>query len=133
MGSHDGEDRLNARGGVSFGFTGKDQSPQDAARRFISSKVTVSRSIIRSMYRIHHNSCQDRPAHPVVTLAIDEHHGRTYAKAELQWGGAHLAGVGVAYRHPADYLVSEAGQELATARALSDLADQLTALCRVGA
>ncbi len=64
----------------------------------------------------------------MVTLAIDEHRGRTYAKVELQWGSAHLAGVGVAYRHPADNLVHETGQELATARALADLADQITAL-----
>jgi hypothetical protein len=66
----------------------------------------------------------------MVTIAIDEHHGRTYAKAELQWGSSHLAGVGVAYRHPADCLVREARHELATARALSNLADQVTALSR---
>ncbi len=41
-----------------------------------------------------------------------------------------MAGVGVAYRHPADCLVCESRQELATARALSDLADQVTALSR---
>jgi Rv2632c-like len=67
----------------------------------------------------------------MVTLAIDEHRGKTFAKVELQWGSSHLAGLGVAYRHPSDYLVREAGQELATARALSDLADQVTALSRV--
>jgi hypothetical protein len=64
----------------------------------------------------------------MLTLAIDEHRGRTCAKVELQWGSANLAGVGVSYRHPADCLVPEAGHELATARALSDLADQVTAL-----
>lgn len=67
---------------------------------------------------------------PTFTIAIDEHGGRTHAKVELSWGGSYLAGSGVAYRHPADYLVSVAGQELATARALSDLADQLL-LCGV--
>jgi hypothetical protein len=66
----------------------------------------------------------------MVTLVIDEHHGRTYAKVELQWGSSHLAGMGVAYRHPADCLASKTGQELATARAFSDLADQVTALSR---
>ena len=66
---------------------------------------------------------------PMVTLAIDEHSGRTYAKAELQLGGSHLYGLGIAYRHPSDCLVRENVQELATARALSDLADQVTALC----
>jgi hypothetical protein len=80
---------------------------------------------------MYHNNRSISPAHPMVTIAIDEQHGRTYAKAELQWGSAHLAGLGVAYRHPADYLVPETGQELATARALSDLADQVTAQSRV--
>lgn len=65
----------------------------------------------------------------MVTLAIHEHSGKTYAKAELQWGRSHLAGVGVAYRHPADHLRRTTGEELATARALSALAGQLSALC----
>ncbi|OBI57694.1 hypothetical protein A5706_19550 [Mycobacterium sp. E796] len=64
----------------------------------------------------------------MITLALDEHRGRTCAKVELRWGSAHLAGLGVAYRHPADRLVREAREELATARALSDLADQVVAL-----
>lgn len=71
--------------------------------------------------------------HPLVSLAIDEHSGRTYVKAELHLGGKHLAGAGVAYRHPSDCLTREAGQELATARALSDLAEQVTALRHVRA
>lgn len=69
----------------------------------------------------------------MVTIAIDQHRGRTYAKAELQWGSEHLAGFGVAYRHPADSLACDAGQGLATARALSDLAEKLGELRRVGA
>ncbi|OBI81790.1 dsRBD fold-containing protein [Mycobacterium sp. 1245805.9] len=64
----------------------------------------------------------------MITLAIDEHHGRSCAKVELEWGSSRLAGVGVAYRHPADCLVPQARHELATARALSDLADQVAAL-----
>ncbi|OBI13954.1 hypothetical protein A5712_04310 [Mycobacterium sp. E2327] len=64
----------------------------------------------------------------MITLALDERHGRTCAKVELRWGSAHLAGVGVAYCHPADRLVREAREELATARALSDLADRVAAL-----
>ncbi len=60
---------------------------------------------------------------PTCTIALDERDGRTHAT--LHWGGSCLAGLGVAYRHPADYLASETGQELATARALSNLADQL--------
>jgi hypothetical protein len=66
----------------------------------------------------------------MITLAIDEHDGRTSAKVELEWGSSHLAGVGVAYRHPADRLVREARHELATARALSDLAEQVLELSR---
>ncbi|ORW50034.1 hypothetical protein AWB90_08545 [Mycobacterium paraense] len=68
-----------------------------------------------------------------LTIAIDEHGGRTHAKAELHWGSAHLAGIGIAYRHPADALARDAGPGLATARALSDLAEQVGRLSRVGA
>jgi len=87
--------------------------------------------MIRKMKRMYHNSRSNSSTRPTVTLAIDEHRGRTFAKVELQWGSSHLAGLGVAYQHPADHLVGETGQELATARALSDLADQVTALRRV--
>ncbi len=69
----------------------------------------------------------------MVAIAIHEHRGRTYAKAEFQWDGVHLAGVGIAYRHPADSLARDSGQELATARALSDLAEKVSRLRRVGA
>jgi hypothetical protein len=79
---------------------------------------------------MYHASRTNSPTHSMVTIAIDEHHGRTFARAELQWGRSHLAGVGVAYCHPADRLVREGGHELATARALSDLADQVLALSR---
>ena len=83
------------------------------------------------MSRIRPDSRPNSPTHPLVTLAIDEHHGRTYAKVELEWGSAQLAGLGVAYRHPADQLTRDTGQELAMARALSDLADQVAALSRM--
>jgi len=66
----------------------------------------------------------------MVTVALDEHPGRTTARAELQWGSVHLTGVGVAYRHPAECLAREARHELATARALADLAARLTELSR---
>jgi hypothetical protein len=92
--------------------------------------MTLSRSMIRNMNHMQDNCYSKSSTHPTVTLTIDEHHGRTYAKVELQWGSAHLAGLGVAYRHPADHLVRKTGQELATARALSDLAEQVTALSR---
>ena len=65
------------------------------------------------------------PSYPTFTIAIEERAGRTHAKVEMHWAGSYLAGSEVAYRHPADYLVRETGQELATARALSDLAEKL--------
>jgi hypothetical protein len=74
---------------------------------------------------MYHHSHPHSAAQPTCTIALDERDGRTHAAVELHWGASHLAGLGVAYRHPADYLASETGQELATARALSDLADQL--------
>jgi Domain of unknown function (DUF1876) len=83
------------------------------------------------MSRMQHISRPNSSSHPTVTLAIDEHHGRTYAKVELQLGSAQVAGLGVAYRHPADSLIHDSGEELATARALSDLADKVTALSRM--
>ena len=60
-----------------------------------------------------------------VEIEIDEHENKTRAKARLEWRGRHFVGVGVARRNPADYNVSEIGDELAAARALSDLGHQL--------
>jgi hypothetical protein len=61
-----------------------------------------------------------------VDIVIDEHEGRTRAEARLQaGGGTELAGVGLARLNPADSDVPEIGDELATARALADLAHQL--------
>lgn len=77
---------------------------------------------------MYHDSHPQSAARPTLEVALDERGGRTHATVELHWGGSHLAGLGVAYRHPADYLASETGQELATARALSDLADELLLL-----
>lgn len=67
-----------------------------------------------------------------ISIAVEERDGRTYAKADLRWAGRQLAGTGIAYRHPSDYLISEVGADLATARALADLGDQLLALPRCG-
>ncbi|WP_372512957.1 dsRBD fold-containing protein [Mycobacterium cookii] len=60
-------------------------------------------------------------------VSISESAGRTHTRVELAWAGRNLAETGVAYRHPSDYLNDHARQEMATARALSDLADQLAA------
>jgi hypothetical protein len=58
-------------------------------------------------------------------ITLNEIDGHTRARVELAWAGRNLAGTGVAYRHPSDYLNDHARQEMAAARALSDLAGQL--------
>ena len=65
------------------------------------------------------------PTSSTMRITVDESAGGTRARVELAWAGRNLAGTGVAYRHPSDYLNDHARQEMATARALSDLAGQL--------
>lgn len=61
-----------------------------------------------------------------VDIFIDEHDGRTRAKARLHSrDDTNLVGVGLARLNPTDTDVPEIGDELAVARALSDLAHQL--------
>ncbi|QSB15157.1 DUF1876 domain-containing protein [Natronosporangium hydrolyticum] len=63
-----------------------------------------------------------------VEVEISEHDDerRTQAEARLRTGkGVELRGVGVAWRNPTDLEVPEIGDELAAARALSDLAGKL--------
>jgi len=62
-----------------------------------------------------------------VDIYIDEDdNGRTYAEARLHTGAAtQLTGVGRARLSPADDDVPEIGDELATARALTDLGHRL--------
>lgn len=61
-----------------------------------------------------------------VQLVIDEHEGtQTRAEARLETGDNQLTGVGVARLNPADRDVPEIGDELAVARALSELSHQL--------
>ncbi|MEE6177631.1 DUF1876 domain-containing protein [Mycobacterium sp. 050134] len=64
----------------------------------------------------------------LVEVLIEERDERTRAKARLSWAGRHLVGVGLARLDPADEPVDRIGDELAVARALSDLANQLLAL-----
>jgi hypothetical protein len=57
-----------------------------------------------------------------VQVDIDEHEGHTRAVARLSTGGAEpLVGTGLARLNPADRDVPKIGDELATARALSEL------------
>jgi len=61
-----------------------------------------------------------------IDIVIDEHEGQTRAEARLQSGAAtKLSGVGLARLNPTDSDIPEIGDELATARALADLAHQL--------
>lgn len=62
-----------------------------------------------------------------IDVSIDEHPTRTRAKARLHWRGQVLTGIGIARLNPMDRNVAEIGDELAVARALSNLADQLFA------
>lgn len=60
-----------------------------------------------------------------VGIVIDEHDGKTRAKARLQAGDATVTGVGFARCNPTDRDIPEIGDELAVARALSDLSHRL--------
>lgn len=61
-----------------------------------------------------------------VEISIDEDDRETYAEARLYTqGDTHLRGHGKARRNPADPNVPQIGDELAVARALSDLAQKL--------
>ena len=72
------------------------------------------------------NNAQPRASkHWTVDVSIDEHEGRTRAKARLRWRDQESVGVGLARRNPADRDVTDIGDELAVARALSDLARRL--------
>jgi hypothetical protein len=61
---------------------------------------------------------------PVEILLHDEE-GRTRAEARLRAVGAEVTGHGLARRNPNDQAVTQIGEEIAAARALSDLAHQL--------
>jgi hypothetical protein len=60
-----------------------------------------------------------------VAIEIDEHDGRTRAIARLSTGKAELKGVGLARLNPEDRDVPLIGDELAAARALSELSHHL--------
>jgi hypothetical protein len=64
--------------------------------------------------------------HWTIDVHIDEHENHTRATATLHnRDETGLTGVGLARLNPADNNVPEIGDELATARALSDLAHRL--------
>ncbi|SOX53348.1 DUF1876 domain-containing protein [Mycobacterium ahvazicum] len=63
-----------------------------------------------------------------VDVLIEEHEERTRAKARLSLAGRKFVGIGLARLDPADEPVARIGDELAIARALTDLANQLLAV-----
>jgi hypothetical protein len=63
-----------------------------------------------------------------ITVTLDEHGDDTVADARLSLENKlEMTGHGTSRRNPADESVPQIGDELATARALSDLAHQLLA------
>jgi hypothetical protein len=60
-----------------------------------------------------------------VEISLREDDGKTLAEAQLTSGGVGLIGHGLARRNPDDQEVTQIGEEIAAARALSDLAHQL--------
>ncbi|HLU55082.1 MAG TPA: DUF1876 domain-containing protein [Pseudonocardia sp.] len=60
-----------------------------------------------------------------VAIEIDEHERRTRAVARLDAGSTELTGVGLARCSPEDEDVPRIGDELAVARALSELSHKL--------
>ena len=68
----------------------------------------------------------DQVAQWTVTINIDEHDGHTRAVARLHIRDTErMVGVGLARLDPADRDVPEIGDEIAVARALSDLGPRL--------
>jgi len=60
-----------------------------------------------------------------VEISLHEEDGKTRAEARLIKEGAGVTGRGLARRNPDDQEVMQIGEEIAAARALSDLAHQL--------
>ena len=60
-----------------------------------------------------------------IEISLHEEDRETRAEARLAKDGAGVVGHGLARRNPADPQVTQIGEEIAAARALSDLAHQL--------
>jgi Domain of unknown function (DUF1876) len=69
----------------------------------------------------------DETKHSAVLIAVDEDTDRTRASARLSWRDTMLVGVGTARLDAGDAHTVELRDELAVARALSNLANQLFA------
>ncbi|OAN39890.1 DUF1876 domain-containing protein [Mycolicibacterium iranicum] len=71
---------------------------------------------------------RSQPREWAVGVCVDEHDDHTHATAWLVWDDRDVTGVGLARRNPEDQDVPAIGDELAVARALSDLSRRLLAL-----
>jgi hypothetical protein len=60
-----------------------------------------------------------------VEISLREDDGKTLAEARLTIGGLGTTGHGLARRNPDDQEVTQIGEQISAARALSDLAHQL--------
>ena len=68
-----------------------------------------------------------------LSASVGEDEGDTHAQARLVLkDGSHLSGRGQARRNPADPIVTEIGEEIAVARARSDLAHKLLGTAATG-
>ncbi|BBY08263.1 DUF1876 domain-containing protein [Mycobacterium noviomagense] len=76
---------------------------------------------------MQHSDSTSHTKNWTVEVTIDEHRQRTRARAGLRWRGKRLTGLGIARVNPSDPNIPEIGDELAVARALSNLADELFA------
>ncbi|WP_445166185.1 dsRBD fold-containing protein [Mycolicibacterium sp. Dal123E01] len=69
----------------------------------------------------------DETKHSAVLIAVDEDADRTRATAHLSWRSSALVGTGIARMRAGDAHAVELRDEVAVARALSNLANQLFA------
>ncbi|WP_179473330.1 dsRBD fold-containing protein [Mycolicibacterium vinylchloridicum] len=69
----------------------------------------------------------DETKHSTVMIAVDEDADRTRATAHLPWRSTTLVGMGIARMDAGDAHAVELRDEVAVARALSNLANQLFA------
>jgi hypothetical protein len=70
---------------------------------------------------------QNETKHSAVLIAVDEDADRTRATARLSWRDGILVGIGTARMDAGDLHTVELRDEVAVARALSNLANQLFA------
>ena len=76
---------------------------------------------------MEHTRTDQETKHWVVLIAVDEHENPTRARARFSWRGTTLEGIGRAGLDTTDDHAAEIRDELAVARALSNLANQLFA------